>query len=258
MSFRLHSIIPARADNKPIAGIVRIIGTYVPGLSVAGPTGPTGHSGGGSGGGSGTVDFLNVTNDLSVGGNTSLHYLDVIGNCLITGGCEIDGDIVCGGNVSCVNMTCGNFQAIGHSNFGSDVLFSNSINIQGNCNVTGNFTATTKNFVIDHPDPEKKGWKLKHSCVETPSSGDNIYRYSVTSDGGKGEITLPPYFEHLNEKIQIWVSPIEHFGVGYGKYSDNKVSLYTKGDGDYNILIIGTRKDSIAVEHWNKTSVEYK
>ena len=44
--------------------------------------------------------------------------------------------------------------------------------------VRGSFTSTSKSFCIDHPEPEKTlTQNLYHSCIETPTAGDNLYRY---------------------------------------------------------------------------------
>ena len=48
--------------------------------------------------------------------------------------------------------------------------------------VRGTLTKTTGSFKIDHPDPEKiNTHNLYHSFVESPTAGDNLYRYRVTT-----------------------------------------------------------------------------
>ena len=90
---------------------------------------------------------------------------------------------------------------------------------------------------------------LNHSFVETPTAGDNIYRYSVFVDVKSGEparIDLPEYFPYLNGNVQIWVSNAKGFGMAYGEYNSesNAIFVYANESGDYNVLIIGTRIDS--------------
>jgi hypothetical protein len=108
-------------------------------------------------------------------------------------------------------------------------------------------------FRIDHPDPSKKYTHyLSHSFVESPTAGDNIYRYKVNVVNGQATITLPSYYKYLNQNDQIWVTPQGHFGVGYGEVNaeQTQVTIYGNADGEYNVLLIGTRKDHDATHHW--------
>ena len=108
-------------------------------------------------------------------------------------------------------------------------------------------------FRIDHPDPSKKYTHyLSHSFVESPTAGDNIYRYKVNVVNGQAVITLPSYYKYLNQNDQIWVTPQGHFGIGYGEINteQTQVTIYGNADGEYNVLLIGTRKDHDATHHW--------
>ena len=124
----------------------------------------------------------------------------------------------------------------------------------------GSIEANTKNFSIEHPSENMKNYKLKHSAVETPTEGDNIYRYVVNVENNnlKSAINLPNYFKDLNKNYQIFVTPQNHFGSGYGTIENNKLTIKTNQKGYYNILIIGTRKDKSAVESWEGAVVENK
>jgi hypothetical protein len=156
------------------------------------------------------------------------------------------------------------------SGYDSSVLGGRNNNTNGCCNahIIGSYlTASAANttfvqglsktsgtFRIKHPDPSKnKTHYLQHSFVESPTAGDNIYRYVVKVIDGVIEIELPDYFKFLNENVQIWVTPKEGFGIGYGKINDDltKVTIFANNDLEYNVLIIGTRKDKDAVENWN-------
>jgi hypothetical protein len=108
-------------------------------------------------------------------------------------------------------------------------------------------------FRIDHPNPSKNHTHyLSHSFVESPTEGDNIYRFTVTTENGVATIHLPEYYKYLNKNDQVWVTPQGHFGTGYGVVNENQteVTIYSNIDGEYNILLIGTRKDKIAVNNW--------
>jgi len=120
-----------------------------------------------------------------------------------------------------------------------------NLNVASNLNVTG-----TKNFLIPHPDPKLNAThKLKHSCIEGPTEGDNIYRWQIEVAGNSHSIVLPDYYKFLNKNDMVWISPVDHFGIGHGKVNKKQTSLdiKTNENGLYNVLLIGTRKDKAAV-----------
>jgi len=117
----------------------------------------------------------------------------------------------------------------------------------------GALSKASGTFRINHPDPTKSCTHyLSHSFVESPTAGDNIYRYKVNLVSGQAVITLPSYYKYLNENDQIWVTPQGHFGIGYGEINaeQTQVTIYGNADGEYNVLLIGTRKDHDAAHHW--------
>jgi hypothetical protein len=125
--------------------------------------------------------------------------------------------------------------------------------------VFGSITKGSGTFSISHPNPLKTcTHKLIHSFVESPTAGDNIYRYEVDVNDGVAIINLPEYYQYLNENSQIWVSPKNGFGMGYGIISDDQqmITIFADKDLTYNVLIIGTRKDEIAKKQWKGVEVE--
>ena len=111
-------------------------------------------------------------------------------------------------------------------------------------------------FKISHPDPAKTETEwLYHSFVESPTAGDNIYRWQVETVNGTATIELPDYYKHLNENDQVWVSAFKHFGQAYGEVNEGQTTLTitSNQDGKYNVLLIGTRKDEAAVNAWKGT-----
>jgi len=119
--------------------------------------------------------------------------------------------------------------------------------------VAGSLSKTTGSFKIDHPDPEKKDThNLYHSFVESPTGGDNLYRYRVETEDKKAVIDLPDYFQHLNIDEMTWVSPVASFGRGYAVVSagQTRVDVIVDEEGTYNVLLIATRKDRDAVQNW--------
>jgi hypothetical protein len=127
--------------------------------------------------------------------------------------------------------------------------------------VNGSVSKTSGTFDIRHPDPAKPDKRLRHSFVESPTAGDNLYRYEITidEDGGKASQDLPDYWRHLNENPQVWVTPVDHFGTGYGVVDplSETLTIHASKAGRYNVLLIGTRKDPDAVKHWEQYGLEY-
>ena len=123
--------------------------------------------------------------------------------------------------------------------------------------VNGTFSKTTGTFAISHPNPSKtQDCELLHSFVESPTAGDNLYRFEVEVENGTATIDLPNYYKYLNENDQVWVNAKNHFGRAYGVVNQEQTTLTVFADtedGKYNVLLIGTRKDKDAVEAWKGT-----
>jgi hypothetical protein len=122
--------------------------------------------------------------------------------------------------------------------------------------VNGSFSKTTGTFAIPHPNPSKtQECELFHSFVESPTAGDNLYRFEVEVENGTATIDLPDYYKYLNENDQIWVNAKDHFGRAYGVVDQEQttLTLFADTDGKYNVLLIGTRKDEAAVNAWKGT-----
>ena len=151
------------------------------------------------------------------------------------------------------------------SNDDKHVFYSN-----GNFYAEGNISCGgTKAFDIKHPDPEKAedGWRLVHSCIETPERGTNVYTYKVEVVNKEAKIVLPDYYKFLNDgdTEKIWISPVKHFGIAYGEINKEQTELIVtaNSDGFYNVLIMCNRKDETYsadseynVEYRNDWSIE--
>lgn len=135
------------------------------------------------------------------------------------------------------------------------VLGADSVDLNGplSWRVPGNFSVQgTKSFVIDHPHPDKKETHhLRHGAVESPTPGENLYRYEVEAieDGQTVEVELPDYFQYLNTNVQVFVSPVRHFGRAYGETEGNTLKVTCETAGKYNVMVIGTRNDE-RVQDW--------
>ncbi len=122
--------------------------------------------------------------------------------------------------------------------------------------VNGTLSKTAGSFAISHPNPSKNtACELFHSFVESPTAGDNLYRFEVEVENGTATIDLPDYYKYLNENDQVWVNPKNHFGRAYGVVNQEQTALtvFADTDGSYNVLLIGTRKDEDAAKAWKGT-----
>jgi hypothetical protein len=160
------------------------------------------------------------------------------------------------GNVGFIAKYIGSTTGAAVATIDNSVTFSTAgvLAVTGSVQVTGNLSVSgAKNFQIPHPIPEKRadGYVLRHSAIETPTRGDNMYRYQITTTNSKSCILLPDYFPFLNEDIYTWCQAIEHFGMAYAKYNQeiNCIDVSSNIDGDYYIYVIGTRKDADALKY---------
>jgi len=126
-------------------------------------------------------------------------------------------------------------------NLGCGTLNANTVN------------ATTKNFLISHPNPTKAkdNYMLRHWCIETDTAGGSCYyTKKINCIEGENYILMSDYFEYLLDDIIIFCSPIKHFGQAWGEQDEtdkNKIIINCNQQGDYNILITGSRKDKDAL-----------
>jgi hypothetical protein len=121
--------------------------------------------------------------------------------------------------------------------------------------VSGNFSATGKSFSIPHPIKEKRdnGYFLFHSCVESPTRGECINRYTVEITDLSYCITMPDYYYYLCEDIMVSITSINVFGMSKHNIVINDelksvtININVTENGKYNIIIYGTRKDNGAL-----------
>lgn len=146
-----------------------------------------------------------------------------------------------------VGTLCMDFDGSGNVGIGTVTSNAYKLIVKGNMNITGSYSATLgKSFMIDHPDPAlNKTHTLRHSCVEGPSRGDNLYRWTITTINKTAQQSLPSYSPYLNENWQFIVKATNSFGRGYVTLSPDETffTLTTNEEGTYSILGIATRKD---------------
>jgi hypothetical protein len=192
------------------------------------------------------------TSDLTfIGGgsyNITTAYNGVIGGGYFNRVCSVNSSIL-GGVNNIVNSGYANVHIIGSNLTGnySDTTFTNNLRVCGTlCKSSGYFS-------IPHPNPTKTDtFNLLHSFVESPTEGDNIYRFVIDIVDGYGEVDLPDYYKFLNKNSQVWISPVNGFGIGYGEINEDDTKVIVKANMDikYNVLVIGTRKDNFVKKNW--------
>jgi len=98
----------------------------------------------------------------------------------------------------------------------------------GNLNIKGKLTKGSGSFKIDHPlDPANK--YLSHSFVESPDMM-NVYNGNITTDRhGLAMVTLPDYFEALNQDFRYQLTVIGQFAQAIVKHEieSNRFTIKT-------------------------------
>jgi hypothetical protein len=121
----------------------------------------------------------------------------------------------------------------------------------GQVKVAGALFASDKHFLIDDPlDPANK--LLQHASVESPDMMD-IYNGNITTDaGGNATVTLPPYFEALNQDFRYQLTVVGQFAqaIVSSEVKDNKFGIETdKPDVEVSWQVTGIRHDAYAQTH---------
>jgi hypothetical protein len=134
------------------------------------------------------------------------------------------------------------------------------LKVYGDVNVTGTFSISgTKSFLIDHPNPALSDTHyLRYCCVEGPTRGDNLYRWTLTTTDKTCSQSLPSYSPYLNENWQFFVSAKDSFGTGYVILSEDETNftLHLSEEGTYNVVGVATRKDKGALS-FDEKGVEF-
>ncbi len=126
----------------------------------------------------------------------------------------------------------------------------------GKVRVTGFLSKAGGGFEIDHPlDPGNKC--LSHSFVESPDML-NVYSGNVTTDGnGEAHVTLPGYFEALNEDFRYQLTVMGQFAqaiVGQEIKNNHFTIKSDRARVKVSWQVTGVRKDRWAVA--NRITVE--
>ena len=152
--------------------------------------------------------------------------------------------------------SCAAGQCLGSCTCGCMIVGDGNISNACICAACTHVSALSKSsgsFRIKHPNPScSNNRTLYHSFVESPNEGDNIYRWQVETSDCTSVITLPNYYRYLNKNDMVWVSPYRHFGSAYGEVTTDQCCLIicSNSDGCFNVLLVGTRKDSAVSQSW--------
>ena len=118
-------------------------------------------------------------------------YSNSSGNDNVAVGCGALKSNTTGGNnigigkhAGCANTTACNRTYIGNA-FTTNTYICGALSKSSGC------------FNIPHPDPAKREkYDLVHSFVESPTEGDNIYRWSTETTNCRSVIELPDYYRY--------------------------------------------------------------
>jgi hypothetical protein len=160
---------------------------------------------------------------------------------------RFDGNMVVSGTFDVKNGSSNSVLSVNGSNVGVGTS-SPSYKLE----VNGDFAATTKSFVIDHPS--KSGWKLRHGSLEGPENG--VY---VRGKANDSEILLPSYWKDLvlEDSITVQITPIgktQSFFVS--SISLDKIVLQFEPNGtttpEYFYFVQAERKDAALVVEYEE------
>jgi len=140
---------------------------------------------------------------------------------------------------------------------GGDIIAAGEVKSQ--CG--GHVLSRKKNIPFDMEHPTKKGWRLRHVCLEGPEIGVYIH------GKGKGNILeMPDYWKGLvrEHTISVHLTPIGHPYVLYvEKIEDNKVYIgsnisFSDEEIEYNYVLHASRyDDDLIVEYEGTSHLDY-
>jgi len=121
------------------------------------------------------------------------------------------------------------------------------LDVTGDIRATGSVIGATKNFDIQHPDPDKSNMRLRHWCVESDTPGGMVmYRKTIDMTSTTATFEMPDWFEHLSKDVIVMVTPYQHFGSGWGEAEGNTIEIHVTTLGKWHVLITAQRADHCA------------
>lgn len=133
----------------------------------------------------------------------------------------------------------------------SNSYFDGNVHIGGNLTVNGTVTKGGGSFRIDHPlDPENK--YLYHFFVESPEMKNVYDGIAVCDENGEAVVTLPEWFEALNENFRYQLTCVGGYAPVYIKEEIQQNRFVIAGGKPglkVSWQVTGVRKDKWALEH---------
>jgi hypothetical protein len=118
--------------------------------------------------------------------------------------------------------------------------------------VNGELTKASGGFLIDHPlDPTNK--YLYHSFVESPDMMNVYSGNSLLDSKGEAWVTLPGYFDALNDRVSYHLTPIGGPSPGLYVAAGDRENRFRIAGGPPGLqvswLVTGVRADRYARAH---------
>ena len=210
------------------------------------------------------IKMTGTSNDIWIGaqindGAGDWHVYDITSNRRVMGYYRSNNNLALGSGGTGLVSVDGTNDSSNSTN--GALLVYGGIGVAKSVSIGGTLRKATGTFDIAHPQPSKKaqGYRLRHGFVESPTGGDNIYRYQQDSTNGTITITLPEYYAYLNKDSQVFITAVNVMGYGMGRVEVDPttniavVHCRVSTNGLYNVLIIGTRKDEDVQKYWEQT-----
>ena len=145
----------------------------------------------------------------------------------VKGNTRLEGD---DGTPNALNIT-GNTTQVGDTNTTGDLTISGNTSQNGSITASGEVTASgitlTSRKAFDIPHPTKKGYRLRHICLEGPEAGV-YFRGKLKNDK---IILLPEYWKKLVDvdTITVQLQPIgAHQDIIVRRWDAEKIELQSK------------------------------
>ena len=145
----------------------------------------------------------------------------------VKGNTRLEGD---DGTPNALNIT-GNTTQVGDTNTTGDLTIKGNTSQTGSITASGEVTASgitlTSRKPFDIPHPTKKGWRLRHVCIEGPEAGV-YFRGKLKNDK---IIPLPEYWKKLVDvdTITVQLQPIgAHQDIIVRRWDAEKIELQSK------------------------------
>jgi hypothetical protein len=176
----------------------------------------------------------------------------------VKGDVQIDGDDNIGG--SSLKIT-GDTDQTGSTNQTGDITLGGTLSAGGEVfsNDKGHRLSNKKNLPFDMEHPNKKGWRLRHVCIEGPE----IAVYCRGRVKNSKEIELPSYWDGLVkvDSITVQLTPVgAHQNVIVKRWDNKKIYLQSQGgmpiDCFYHIIAKRV-DDDLIVEYKGESHLDY-